>query len=91
MEAVIVKVAERADAWIVADEIYRGAEVDTDPSTPTFWGRTEKVVVTSGLSKAFGMPGLRIGWAVAPPELIRKDLDPPRLHDADAEHGLATS
>ena len=71
MEAVIA-VAARADAWIVADEIYRGAEVDTDATTPTFWGRYDKVVVTSGLSKAFGMPGLRIGWAVAPPEIIAR-------------------
>ncbi len=68
----IVMVAERANAWIVADEIYRGAEVDTDEVSPSFWRRTEKVVVTSGLSKAFGMPGLRSGWIVAPPELIRK-------------------
>ncbi|MEX0754053.1 MAG: aminotransferase class I/II-fold pyridoxal phosphate-dependent enzyme [Actinomycetota bacterium] len=60
----IVAAAERVDAWIVADEIYRGAEVDTDEVSPTFWGRTEKVVITGGLSKAFGMPGLRIGWAV---------------------------
>jgi aspartate/methionine/tyrosine aminotransferase len=68
----VVRVARRVDAWIVADEIYRGAEVDTDATSPTFWGRYEKVIVTSGLSKAFGMPGLRSGWIVGPPELIRK-------------------
>jgi aspartate/methionine/tyrosine aminotransferase len=69
---VIVKVAERANAWIVADEIYRGAEVEGTEASPSFWGRAEKVVITSGMSKAFGMPGLRSGWVVAPPELIRK-------------------
>ena len=68
----IVAVAKRANAWIVADEIYRGAEIDTDVASPTFWGRYDKVVVTSGLSKAFAMPGLRTGWIVASPELIRK-------------------
>ncbi|HTG48291.1 MAG TPA: aminotransferase class I/II-fold pyridoxal phosphate-dependent enzyme [Actinomycetota bacterium] len=71
MEAVVA-VAERVGAWIVADEIYRGAEVDTDVTSPTFWGRSERVIVTSGLSKAFGMPGLRIGWAVAPPAMIER-------------------
>jgi len=69
MEAVI-EVAARAGAWIVADEIYRGAEIDSDATSPTFWGRYDKVVVTSGLSKAFAMPGLRVGWAVAPTEMI---------------------
>ena len=71
MEAVI-EVAARAGAWIIADEIYRGAEVDTDATTPTFWGRYERVVVTSGLSKAFAMPGLRIGWAVAPTKIVER-------------------
>jgi len=66
----VVAAADRVGAWIVADEIYRGAEVDTDEVTPTFWGRYDRVVITSGLSKAFGMPGLRIGWVVAPPEII---------------------
>jgi aspartate/methionine/tyrosine aminotransferase len=65
----VVDVARRADAWLVADEIYRGAEVDGGTS-PTFWGRYEKLVITSGLSKAFALPGLRLGWAVAPPDLI---------------------
>jgi aspartate/methionine/tyrosine aminotransferase len=71
MEAVI-EVADRAGAWIVADEIYRGAEVDTDATSPTFWGRYERAVVTGGLSKAFAMPGLRVGWAVAPPKIVER-------------------
>jgi aspartate/methionine/tyrosine aminotransferase len=67
----VVAVARKANAWLVADEIYRGAEVEGE-TTPTFWGRYDKVVITSGLSKAFGLPGLRIGWVVAPPRLIEK-------------------
>lgn len=68
----VVRVAERRGAWIVADEIYRGAELDGDATTSSFWGRYERVIVTGGLSKAFAMPGLRVGWAVAPPEMIER-------------------
>ncbi len=66
----VVRVARRANAWIVSDEVYRGAEVRSGTS-PTFWGRYDKVIVTAGLSKAFGMPGLRIGWIVAPEKTVR--------------------
>ena len=34
----VVEAAERVGAWIVADEIYRGAEVDTDVTTPDVLG-----------------------------------------------------
>jgi aspartate/methionine/tyrosine aminotransferase len=68
----VVAAARRMGAWIVADEIYRGAELAGDTLTPTFFGRYERVVVTGGLSKAFGLPGLRIGWVIAPPALIKK-------------------
>ena len=38
-----------------------GAELDGE-ETPSMWGRYDRVLVTSGLSKAYGLPGLRIGW-----------------------------
>jgi len=66
----IVRVAKKVGAWIVSDEVYRGAEVAGDTVSPTFWGRYPKVIVTAGLSKAFGLPGLRIGWIVAPPKTV---------------------
>jgi aspartate/methionine/tyrosine aminotransferase len=62
----IAAVADRTGAWIVSDEIYRGAEFDGVES-PSMWGRSARVIVTSGLSKAYGLPGLRVGWAVGPP------------------------
>jgi hypothetical protein len=65
----ICSIAAGPGAWVVSDEIYRGAELD-GIETPTAWGRYERVIVTSGLSKAFALPGLRIGWVVAPPALI---------------------
>jgi hypothetical protein len=66
---VIIDEARRVGAWILADEIYRGAETG-GPLTPTFFGRYENVIITGGLSKAFALPGLRTGWIVAPPKLI---------------------
>ena len=65
----IAALAERHGAWILADEVYQGAELD-GRQTPSFWGRTERVIVTNSLSKAYGLPGLRLGWALGPPEIM---------------------
>jgi aspartate/methionine/tyrosine aminotransferase len=67
----IGRVADRVGAWVVSDEIYRGAEMDAVES-PSMWGRGARVIVTSGLSKAYGLPGLRIGWVAGPAEVIEQ-------------------
>ena len=65
----IARIAGQHGAWILSDEVYRGAELDGQ-ETASMWGRSDRAIVTSGLSKAYGLPGLRIGWNVAPPPLV---------------------
>lgn len=68
----IVAAAARVGAWLLCDEVYAGAERVTDKFTPSFWSRYERVVTTGSLSKAYAMPGLRIGWIVGPADIIEK-------------------
>ncbi len=65
----VVRAADRVGAWIVADEVYSGAERVSDTQTPSFWGRYDKVLALNSLSKAYGLPGLRLGWVLAPSEM----------------------
>jgi aspartate/methionine/tyrosine aminotransferase len=65
----IVERCETTGTWILADEVYLGAEIDR-PRTASFWGMSDRVIVTSGLSKAYGIPGVRIGWIVGPTALV---------------------
>lgn len=70
-DAAMDRIVERCEAsgtWLLSDEVYLGAEIDR-PRTKSFWGMSDRVVVTSGLSKAYGIPGVRIGWIVAPKAL----------------------
>jgi len=57
-----------AGAWLLADEVYQGAELG-GVETPSFWGSYDRAIVVNGLSKAYGLPGLRIGWIVSSPEM----------------------
>ena len=65
----IVKRCEATGAYLIADEVYLGAEIHRE-RTRSFWGMSDRVIVTSGLSKAYGIPGARIGWIVGPKEII---------------------
>src|SRR5688572_15920468 len=64
----IVDRCQQTGTWLLSDEVYLGAEIDR-PRTKSFWGLGDRVIVTSGLSKAYGIPGVRIGWMIAPPEV----------------------
>jgi aspartate/methionine/tyrosine aminotransferase len=66
----IVAACERVGAWLHADEVYAGTERAGGAETPSFWGKYSKVVCTNSLSKAYGLAGLRIGWAVSDAETI---------------------
>jgi hypothetical protein len=65
----IVERCESTGAYLLADEVYQGAEIHCE-RTRSFWDMSDRVIVTSGLSKAYGIPGVRIGWIVGPPDVI---------------------
>jgi aspartate/methionine/tyrosine aminotransferase len=65
----ILAAARTAGAWVLSDEVYQGAE-RSGVMTRSLWGDYDRVIVVNGLSKAYGLPGLRIGWIVAPREQI---------------------
>ncbi|MEM7115735.1 MAG: aminotransferase class I/II-fold pyridoxal phosphate-dependent enzyme [Chloroflexota bacterium] len=66
----IVTAADRVGAWILADEVYRGAERLGEDETPSFYGRYDKVLALGSMSKAYGLPGLRVGWIVGPNDML---------------------
>ena len=68
----VVSIAQKFDVWLLADEIYSGAERHNVDATQSFFGLYEKVIIVNGLSKAYGLPGLRIGWVVAPENIINE-------------------
>jgi aspartate/methionine/tyrosine aminotransferase len=66
----IAEMAARPDApMIVSDEIYHGLVYEgKDHSILEF---TDRAFVLNGFSKLFAMTGLRLGYVIAPPALIR--------------------
>ncbi|MCZ4602851.1 aminotransferase class I/II-fold pyridoxal phosphate-dependent enzyme [Streptomyces sp. Lzd4kr] len=67
----IAAACAKVGAWLIVDEVYRGTERLTDTETRTAWGTYERVITVGSLSKAYGLPGLRLGWLVAPREVIQ--------------------
>jgi aspartate/methionine/tyrosine aminotransferase len=88
----IVERCDEVDAYLIADEVYLGAEIHR-PRTPSFWGMSDRVIVTSGLSKAYGIPGARIGWIVGSQDVVYEcwtqhdsmTICPGKLSDAIAQ------
>src|SRR5207249_8285616 len=65
----VLDAARDRGAWLLSDEVYIGAERE-GPRTQSVWGDYERTLIVNGLSKAYALPGLRIGWVVGPPEAV---------------------
>ncbi len=72
--AEILTWAGEHDVWVLSDEIYRRLHYGdgSAPSVLDVADRPARVVAMDGMSKAFSMPGWRIGWGVGPPDLMAK-------------------
>lgn len=66
----IGELARSVGARVLVDEVYMETLFEPEPPTSFHLGR--EFVVTSSLTKAFGLSGLRCGWVLAEPELAKR-------------------
>ena len=64
------EIARRVGARVLVDEVYMETLFEEAPRTSFHLG--DEFVVTSSLTKAFGLSGLRCGWIFAEPELAKR-------------------
>jgi aspartate/methionine/tyrosine aminotransferase len=70
----IVEIAESCGAWLLVDEVFRGSEHEDARETTSFAALYERAVCVNSLSKSYGLPGLRLGWAVGPTAAVEAML-----------------
>jgi aspartate/methionine/tyrosine aminotransferase len=58
----LIRIAKRAGAWIFSDEMYRGLEPEPGARLVPGCDLYERAITLGGLSKTYGLPGLRTGW-----------------------------
>jgi capreomycidine synthase len=78
----LVKCAERVGAYLLWDAAFADLTYDTDP-LPDVSAHYRRGISFGTFSKAFGLPGLRFGWCVAPPEVL---ADCMRIRDYTTLH-----
>ena len=66
----LVEYAEREGLIFISDEIYHGLNYGKPVHTALEF--SDNVVVVSGFSKFFCMPGFRLGWVIVPQKWVRK-------------------
>lgn len=70
----LVEIARRNNVWLLCDEMYRGLELEGTNSIPSAADSYDRSIVLSGLSKTYGLPGLRAGWLVIKDAAVRDEL-----------------
>jgi aspartate/methionine/tyrosine aminotransferase len=71
----IVRLAQKHEAYLFSDEMYRFLEVDEGVTLPSACEMYERAFSLFGLSKTFGLPGLRIGWLASPESKVLKRVN----------------
>jgi aspartate/methionine/tyrosine aminotransferase len=67
----VLELAKERDIVVLSDEVYRGLEHDTANRLPAACDRYTRAISLGAVSKAHGLPGLRVGWlAGRSPELM---------------------
>ncbi len=60
----LAELADSCGAWLFSDEVYRGLEFDPADRLPAAADLYPRAISLGGMSKAYGLPGVRVGWTV---------------------------
>jgi aspartate/methionine/tyrosine aminotransferase len=60
----VVELADSCGAYLFSDEVYRGLEVDPADRLPAAADLYPRAISLGGLSKVYGLGGVRLGWTV---------------------------
>lgn len=71
----LVNLAREFDIFIFSDEVYRGIEIDESKRIPQIADVYEKGLSLNVMSKAYGLPGLRIGWIACQDKELLQELE----------------
>jgi len=66
----VADIAREVGAWILCDEVYRGTNQSGSGLSESIADIYEKGISTAGMSKAYSLAGLRLGWIAGPSELL---------------------
>ncbi len=66
----IAAIARAAGAWVLCDEVYRGTDQEGSGMTASMCDLYERGISAAGMSKAYSLAGLRLGWVAGPREVI---------------------
>lgn len=68
----IIRIAEEKNIYLLVDETYR--DICFDTPYPVAASLSNKVISISSISKAYGLPGLRIGWVITKDKMLYEKL-----------------
>ncbi|AXF01269.1 aminotransferase [Paraburkholderia hospita] len=68
----IAGIARSCGAYVLNDEVYRGTDQEGTGFTASIADVYEKGISTGSMSKTWSLAGLRVGWIVAPVELLQR-------------------
>ncbi len=69
---IILRWAEERDFYVLCDEVYHELELEEGVVPPYGRSLSNRAISVGSMSKAYGLSGVRIGWVVAPEELIER-------------------
>jgi len=70
----IAQIAKAHDLYLFSDEMYRFLELNPDHRLPSAYKVYDKAISLFGMSKTFGMAGVRIGWLVTKDKKIFEEM-----------------